>query len=186
MNLLPWLLRWPPRPAVVVAVLLVTLVTAGTLAAFGGTPVDPADRSVAVEDIDVTVRLNDEAAAPPGGNGTVQTCLASGTPGNSVSVLGDVTVDVPADRRDNLRDEQWVVAVGLGGRADTSRTALDRTGRTTVDVFRLLAADGTLSVGDDVDVPVRVLADGSVVANDTATVTVENGSRSYDCDSSPG
>ena len=67
MNLLPWLLRWPPRPAVVVAVLLVTLVTAGTLAAFGGTPVDPADRSVAVEDIDVTVRLNDEAAAPPGG-----------------------------------------------------------------------------------------------------------------------
>ena len=77
------------------AALLVTLLSVATIATAGLVLDTPDDEEVAtVESVDLTLRLNDEQDLPDT-NGTVQTCIASGTPGDSISVVGDVTVDVP-------------------------------------------------------------------------------------------
>ena len=177
MNLLPWLLDWPPSPASVVVFLLVTAFSVGTLVAFGGVTDEITAENVTVEETDLSVRLNDERSLPDT-NGTVQTCLSSGTPGDSISVIGDVTVDVPADRG---RDAEFVVAVSLAHTEETTTASVEGTGRRTADVFWLLDDDETLAVGETARLQVRVRDGGSTVASVTREVTVENGSRSYDC-----
>ncbi|NHN60268.1 MULTISPECIES: hypothetical protein [Halorussus] len=182
MNVLPWLLDWPPRPATVVAFLLLTAFSAGTLALFGGVTDEMTGENVTVEAVDLTVRLNDDGTIPDVGNGTVQTCLASGTPGDRISVLGDVTVAVPVEGyEDAVDDRRLRVVVRLAPTGETVVKSVEHTGRTTHDVFRVLEDDETLSVGDAARVDVRVRTDESVLADATREVTVENGSRSYDC-----
>ena len=173
MNLLPWLLDWPPSPARVAVVLLLTTASVATLVAFGGVVSDGGNVTVASTDLDV--RLNDDGSFPDT-NGTVETCVASGTPPDSILVVGEVTVDVPADR-----DGELSVNVGLPALDATTTRTVDGVGRERVDVFWLLDDDETLAVGDRTRLRIEVREDGSTTATATSRVTVANGSRSYDC-----
>ena len=183
MNLLPWLLDWPPSPGTIVFVLLMTALSAGTLVAFGGVVNEADQENVTIEATDVSVRLNDdEGGFPEGENGTVRTCLGSGTPGDSISVLVDVTVTVPAEERRGVGEERRLtVVVSLAHTEEHTADTVTGTGRATSDVFWLLDHDETLSVGDTATLQVRVREEGSTVASATRPVTVENGSRSHDC-----
>ncbi|WP_435176746.1 hypothetical protein [Halorussus sp. AFM4] len=181
MNVLPWLLDWPPRPASVVVFLLLTAFSVGTLALFGGVTDELTRENVTVDEADFSVRLNDEAGVPDIGNGTVRTCLASGTPGDRAGVFGDAAVAVPEGYGDAVDERRLRVVVRLARTGETVAKPVARTGRTTYDVFRVFEDDETLSVGDTARVEVRVRTDESVLANATRRVTVENGSRSYDC-----
>ena len=183
MNLLPWLLDWPPRPGAVGAVLLRTVFSVGTLVVFGGATAELASENVTVESVDLPVRLNDEDGLPDVGNGTVATCLGVGTPGDSISVTGDVTVDVPAGGRNDRRGERLLVDVNLDRTEAHTTRPVEGTGRVTASVLWLLDEE-TLSVGDTARLRVRVRAGGKTVASVERAVTVENGSRSYDCDRS--
>jgi hypothetical protein len=181
-NPLPWLLDWPPSPAKVVFFVVVTTFSVGTLVLFGGAVVDDeTNENVTVEEIDLTVKLNDEMSFPEGGNGTVQTCMASGTPGDSISVLGDVAVEIPPDSRGYPADRTATVEVSLAHTEETTTDTVDGPGRETMDVFWLLDDDETLSVGDTETVQVWVRIDGTKVASTTRNVTVEEGTRNYDC-----
>lgn len=181
MSLLPWLLDWPPSRATVAVFLLVTAFSLGTIAVLG----DDIDRSeaenVTVEEIDVAVALNDEVDYPEGESGTVQTCLASGTPGDSVSVLGDVVVEIPAEEGWSTGDRRLAVTVSLGHTDESTSGTVTGPGRDTHDVFWVLEDDETLAVGDTETVQVRIEEAGSTVASATETVTVRNDSRTYDC-----
>jgi hypothetical protein len=179
-NLLPWLLDWPPRRGTVAVFLLLTAASAGTLVLFGGFEDDVAGDDVTVESADVVVRLNDDVDFPET-NGSVQTCLASGTPGDSVSVVGDVTVHVPADRG-RFGARSLTVEVSLAGVEGTTTDAVSGTGTEVSDVFWVFEDDETLSVGDAVTLRVRVRSEGETVAAATRNVTVERGTRSYDCE----
>lgn len=186
MNVLPWLLDWPPSPATVGLFLVVTAFSVGTLVVLGGVTDDRADGEVTVESVDLAVRLNDETDLPETGEDTVQTCLGIGVPGDSVAVLGDVTVDVPADRDRAWADERrMVVVVGLDRLGETTTRVVDGTGRLRTDVFWVLEDDETLAVGETATLRVRVRSAGSTLASANRTVTVEEGSRSYECEGSP-
>lgn len=178
MSLLPWLLRWPPRRATVALFLAVTVFSLGTLALFGGVTDATTEENVTVETTDLSVRLNDEQSLPEG-DGGVQTCIASGTPPDRISVLGSVRVAVPADHPVRSADELRVV-VALPAVDETTSGTVEPTGG-TFDVFWLLDDDESLSVGDTATVQVRVLADADRVADATREVTVESDSRTYDC-----
>lgn len=187
MNLLPWLLDWPPRPATVVAFLLVTAFSVGTVVAFGGVTDRPASENVTVDASDVTVRLNDETDLPDVGNDTVARCLGVGTPGDSIGVLGDVVVHVPTGTGgDRHGTERLLVEVRLEQVGERTTQFVEGTGRVTASVFWILEDDETLSVGETASLRVRVLRDGETVADVGRAVRVENGSRSYDCDGSLG
>lgn len=181
MNLLPWLLDWPPKPAAVGVFLLLTAFGAGTLVAFGGVTDEISGGNVTVEATDLSVTLNDEVDFPDGENGTVRTCLRVGTPGDRITVRGRVTVDVPIDAEDRLDGDRTVLTVSLAHTRERTTTTIDRTGRVRTDVFWVLEDDETLSVGEHATVQVRVRTDGSTVAGTTRTVTVEEGSRTYEC-----
>lgn len=182
MNLLPWLLDWPPTRAKVAVFLLVSALSVGTVAMMGGVADDPASETVTVEEIDLTVGLNDEASYPEGTNGTVQTCLASGTPGDSVSVLGDVVVDVPeSDDGGRFSERQVRVTVNLTDMSETTSETVTGTGELYSDVFWLIEDDETLAINDTATLRVTVHDGDSLVANATETVTVEEDSRTYDC-----
>lgn len=180
MNVLPWLLDWPPHPLTVVVFLLVTAFSVGTLVLFGGVVDDASTDEVTIDAVDVTVRLNDEFQFPDSENGSVQTCLATGTPGDSISILGDVTVDIPHDF------DTWplVVDVSLASIGETTTTNVDETGTQRIDVFWLVDDDETLSVGDTATLDVRVRADGETITDTTRELTVQNDTRTYDCDRS--
>ena len=181
MNPLPWLLDWPPTPAKVVFFVVVTTFSVGTLVLFGGVVDDETSENVTVEEIEVTVALNDEFSFPESDNGTVQTCMASGTPGDSISVLGDVAVEIPPDSRGYPADRTATVEVSLAHTEETTTDTVEGPGRETMDVFWILDDDETLSVGDTEAVQVRVRIDGSTVASATRNVTVREGNRTYDC-----
>ncbi|WP_411965947.1 hypothetical protein [Haloferax sp. YSMS24] len=180
MNVLPWLLDWPPHPLSIVLFLLVTAFSVGTLVLFGGVVDDASTDEVTIDAVDVSVRLNDEVQYPDTENGSIQTCLASGTPGDSVSILGDVTVDIPHDF------DTWplVVDVRLAPIGETSTTSVDETGTQGIDIFWLVEDDETLSVGDTATLQVRVRADGETITDSTRELTVQNDTRTYDCDQS--
>jgi hypothetical protein len=173
-NLLPWLLDWPPGPARVAVVLLLTTASVATLVAFGGVVDDGGNVTVASTDLDV--RLNDDGSIPDT-NGTVETCIASGTPPDSVLVVGEVVVDVPPD----AGDERLHVRVGLPALDAATTRAVEGTGRERVDVFWLLDDDETLAVGDRARLRIEVRGGGSTATAATRRVAVANGSRSYDC-----
>ncbi|QLD90812.1 hypothetical protein HWV07_17890 [Natronomonas salina] len=182
MSLLPWLLDWPPTRAQVAVFLLVSALSVGTIAMMGGVADDPASENVTVEDIDLAVSLNDEASYPEGANGTVQTCFASGTPGDSVSVLGDVILDVPeSDGRGRSSERQLRVTVNLTEMSETTAQTETGTGTVHSDVFWLIDDDETLAVGDTVTLHVTVHDERGRVATATDNVVVQGDSRTYDC-----
>lgn len=174
--MLPWLLEWPPRPAFVLTFLLLTAFSVGTLVAFAPLTDDLTADEVTVRASDVSVRLNDEVRIPDT-NGTVRTCLGSGTPGDSLLVVADVTAEFPAD------GERYVLEATLADAPATTSERVDGAGRERWHVFWVANDDETLSVGETTEfrVRVRTRASGSVVAGANRTVTVENGTRSYDC-----
>jgi hypothetical protein len=127
---------------------------------------------------EVTVTLNDEITIPDG----VETALASGTPGDSLSVRGDVTVRIPSERdRNAISTERVSLEVILPHTDERTTQPISRTGEVTTDVFWVLEDDETLWVTDTARVQIRLLAGDSVLANQTTTATVENATRSYDC-----
>ncbi len=180
MNLLPWLLDWPPRPATVVAVLLVTALGVGTLVLFAPLADPAGPDEAALELSEASVHLNDEIEIPDGGDGTVAGCRSSGTPGDHLLVRADVVVETPPDWGG---DAGYDVAVRLPDTAQTTTEPVDDTGRERVEVVWLAPDDETLSVGDTAELLVRLRESGTPVANATRTVTVEAASRSFDCGS---
>ena len=180
MNLLPWLLDWPPSPATVAVFLVLTAFSVGTLVAFGGVTDQITDENVTVAETDLSVRLNDELDIPST-NGSVETCLASGTPGDSILVVGDLTVDAPASGTGkHSPDRPLAVVLGLAHTEQTTTEQVDGTGGTT-DVHWVVEDDETLAIGDEATVQIRVRSGGTTVATATRAITVEEGSRSYDC-----
>ena len=175
MNVLPWLLDWPPRRATVGVFLLVTVFSVGTLVVFGGVTDEITTDNVTVESTDFTVRLNDEFSFPDT-NGSVQTCLGSGTPGDRINVVGSVTVDSPESRAAPLD-----VVVSLGHTDDSTTQSVESGRPATADVFWLLDDDETLSVGGTATVEVRVTDGDATLSSATRTVPVTNDSRTYDC-----
>jgi hypothetical protein len=149
--------------------------------AFGGVVDETTSESVTVESTELTVRLNDEGGIPDTGTDGVQTCLGVGTPGDSLSVTGHVTVDVPADSGDGA---PFLVVVSLAHTEAVVETMVEETGTARWDVFWVLDDDETLSTGESATVTVSVRSEGSTVTNTTETVTVEADSRSYECDDS--
>ena len=180
MKLLRLLLGWPPGPATVGVALLLTVLGAATMLVFGGVADETTDENATIESTDLTVRLNDDVDFPE--TDGVATCMAVGTPGDSVSVLGDVAVDVPADSdRGRVGDRRLTVVVSLARIEQNTTATVTGTGRETADVFWIFEDDETLSVGDTARLQVRLRSGESTLAEATRTVSVENGSRSYDC-----
>jgi len=173
-NLLPWLLDWPPSRGAVVAFLLVTAFSVGSIAVFGGVVEDADTDEVTVESTELALLLNDEFD-PPETNGSVATCFASGTPGDTVSLTGSVTVDAPSDRRGPLE-----VVLSLPA-ADEPRTDTVEAGGGTVDVFWLFEDDESLEPGDTATLEVSVRSGGETLVETTRSLTVEADSRNYDC-----
>lgn len=139
MNVLPWLLDWPPSRGTIAVFVVLTAFSVGTLVLFGG--------------------VTDE-----------------------ISVLGDVTVRIPAERtRVDARAERLTLAVSLGHTAERTTQTLTRTGDVTADVFWVIEDDETLSVNETARLEVSVESAESTLANRTTAVPVENGTRTYDC-----
>ena len=179
-NLLPRLLNWPPRPASIIAFLLLTAFSVGTLVLFAPVTdqINPDDATV--ETTNVSVHLNDEISMSDIENGTVATCIASGTPGDHLTVRADILVETPMEGSEN---SNYDVEVSIGNGSKTTTEPVQQTGRERVNVFWIVRDDESLAVGETVDIHVWLRESGAVVANSTRTVTVEKGSRSYDCES---
>ncbi|MFC4549932.1 MULTISPECIES: hypothetical protein [Halorussus] len=177
---MPWLLNWPPRPASIVAFLFVTAFSVGTLILFAPitNQISPDEPSVEVSN--VSVHLNDEIRIPDVGNGTVAKCIASGTPGDHVTVRADIVVETPLEDGDGPK---YDVEVSIDNTTKTTTEPVQRTGRERVNVFWVVRDDEALSVGKPAEIRVRLRESSTVVANATRTVTVEKERRSYDCDS---
>lgn len=180
-NLLPWLLDWPPRPASVLAFLLLTAFSVGTLALFAPVTDQFGPDEAAVEISNASVHLNDEIEIPNEDGGGVMTCLASGTPGDHLTVRADIVVETPLE--DDGKDREYELVVSIVDEATTTTESVRRTGRERVDVFWVVKDDETLSVGGTAELDVRLRESGSIVASATRTVTVDEASRSYDCES---
>jgi hypothetical protein len=143
----------------------------------GAAPEDPV--TVAVDGLEL--RLNDEIDLPST-NGSVETCVASGTPGDSVSLLGDVLVTIPPDRLPAVGESDPRVVFTLEALDTTRRDRIDPAGTTGVDLFWILNDDETLSVGAETTLTIRVeTADGEPLRETTRTLTVREGERTYDC-----
>lgn len=179
MKLLPWLLNWPPRPATIVAFLLVTAFSVGTLVLFAPVTDQIGPDEASVEVANASVHLNDELEIPDEGNGSVVTCLSSGTPGDHLTVRADVVVETPIKDDDATYD----LEVSLADGAATMTEPVQQTGRARVDIFRVVSDDETLSVGETTELEVRLRRSESVVAAATRSVTVEEANRSFDCES---
>jgi len=179
-NLLPWLLNWPPRPAAVVAFLFVTAFSVGTLVLFAPVTDQINPDEATVEASNVSVHLNDEITVPDIDNGTVATCVASGTPGNHLTVRADILVETPMEGGDGT---PYDIEVSIGNDSRTTTESVQQTGRERSDVFWVVRDDESLSVGDTANIHIRLRESDSVVATATRAVSVEKGNRSYDCES---
>lgn len=175
MVLLRLLFRRTTRPfALACAVALLALLGVGLLLAGGFTGGDGA--SATITDTDLRLSLNDAEGIPDVGNGTM-TCIASGTPRDSVSVLGDVTVRVEGDP-----GTARTLALSLAGTNATHSTAIRETGTESVDVFWVERDPETFAVGETVTLRLRVREGERVLANATRTLPVHNGSQTFDCE----
>jgi hypothetical protein len=179
-NLLPWLLDWPPRPASVLAFLLLTAFSVGTLVLFAPVTDQINPDEPTVEASNVSVHLNDEITIPDMENDTVTTCVASGTPGDHLTVRADILVETPMEGGD---DSPYDIEVSIGDDSKTTTEPIQQTGRERVDIFWVVRDDESLTVGGTADIHVRLRESGTVVATTTRSVTVEKGRRSYDCES---
>jgi hypothetical protein len=156
--------------------LIVTAASLGTIVALGGVAHTQSNGNITVSGVELSVRLNDETDFPDT-NGTVETCLASGTPGDHLSVIGEITINTPANRSDTPRE----VILQLSQMHNRTVGTIEDRGNVTTDVVWVLRDDETLSVGDTTPVNIRVQEHGRTVATTTFTVPVEKGSRTYDC-----
>ena len=182
MDVLPWLLDWPPSRGTIAVFVVLTAFSVGTLALFGGVTDEITYDNATIETTDFTVSLNDEIAVPNVGTDEVETCLASGTPGDRISVRGNVTVRIPSERDRTADPARRVhLAVSLAHTDERTTKRLSRTGEVTTDVSWTLEDDEVLAVNDTASVQVGLLADDSVLANQTTEVIVKNATRSYDC-----
>lgn len=179
-NLLPWLLNWPPRPAAVIAFLFVTAFSVGTLVLFAPVTDQINPDEATVEASNVSVHLNDEITMPDMENGTVATCVASGTPGDHLTVRVDILVETPME---DGGGSPYDIEVSIGNDSKTTTEPIQQTGRERVNVFWVVRDDESLSVGETADIHIRLREAGSVVATATRAVTVKKGRRSYDCES---
>lgn len=175
MNLLPWLLNWPPRPMTVVVFFLITVGSFIGLLVFGGGIDSVGYDEVSIDAADVSVLLNDEHTYPEEANGSVQTCFASGPPGDSISVRGDVDLTVPAS------EESLLLSVSLAHTSEEWTHRVSRAGDISVDVLWVFEDDEQLEVGETIPVEIRLSDEDTTVANRTADLVVANGSRTYDC-----
>jgi hypothetical protein len=175
MNLLPWLLDWPPRLSVVVVVLLITVGSFVGLMVFGGGIDSVSYDEVSIDAVDVSVLLNDDHTYPDEANGSVQTCMASGTPGDSISVRGDVDLTVPPT------EESLLLSVSLAHTTEEWTDRVTRAGDISVNVLWILEDDEQLDVGEMSTVQIQLRDGDSTVSNTTADIVVENESRTYDC-----
>lgn len=175
-DILPWLLHWPPRKRTIAVFILITAASLGTIVVLGGVTDTQSDGNITVSDVDLSVRLNDESEFPDT-NGTVETCIGSGTPGDHLSILGEITVRIPPAHSGTTQaivlelNETWNRTVGT----------IEGRGSVTKDVFWLIEDDETLSVGDTGTVKIHVQERGKTVASRVLPVPIEDGSRSYDC-----
>jgi len=182
MNLLPWLLDWPPNRGTIAVFVVLTAFSVGTLVLLGGVTDEITAENVTIESTDLSVKLNDEIDFPDVEDDSVQTCMGYGTPGDSISVLGDVSVRIPAERtRTDARAEQLTLAVSLDHTSERTTQPLTRTGDVTTDVFWILDDDETLSVNETAQLVVSVESAESTLANRTTAIPVKNGTRTYDC-----
>lgn len=175
MVLLRLLFRRTTRPfALACAVAILALFGVGLLLAGGFAVEDGA--SATITDTDLRLSLNDAEGIPDVGNGT-QTCIASGTPRDTVSVLGDVTVRVEGEA-----GATRTLALSLAGTNVTHSAAIRETGTESVDVFWLDRDPETFAVGETVTLRLQVREGDRVLANATRTLPVHNGSQTFDCD----
>lgn len=169
MATLPWLLDWPPR----LSVLVITVGSVTGLLLFGGGIDTVTSEEASIDAAPLSVSLTDEHSYPDAANGSVQTCFASGPPGDCISVNGEVNLTVPAT------DESLLLAVGLTSDEWTHRVS--RAGAVSVDGLWRFEDNRALKVGNPIVAEIRLRDGGTSVANRTTTVVVENASRSYDC-----
>lgn len=175
MRILPWFLNWPPRPTTIAVVLLLTVGSVVGLGVFGG-DIDSITRDEAsIEAPTLSVALNDDHTYPDGTNGSVQTCFASGPPGDSILVSGDVDLTIPAT------EESARLVVSLDHTAEQWTERVSRRGELSVDILWVLEDDERLDVGDRVTVEIHLEDGDTTIANRSEDVVVENGSRTYDC-----
>ena len=175
-DLLPWFLHWPPSRRMIAVFLVLTAASLGTIVILGGVTDTQADGNITVSDINLSIRLNDDTAIPDT-DGTVETCLGSGTPGDHLSVLGEMTVRIPPAHTGNTQ----TVILELNQTWNRTVGTIEDQGSVTKDVFWLVEDDETLSVGDTTPVDIHVQERGTTVASRTLSMSIENGSRSYDC-----
>jgi len=182
MNSLPWLLDWPPSRGTIAVFVVLAAFSVGTVVLLGGVTDEMTAENVTINSTDLSVKLNDDVDFPDVEGDAVQTCMGYGTPGDSISVLGDVTVRIPAERtRTDAKTAQLTLAVGLDHTSERTTQPLTRTGDVTTDVFWILDDDETLAVNETAEVEISVLSGNSTVANSTMAMPVENGTRTYDC-----
>ena len=175
-DILPWLLNWPPSWRMVAVFLVITTASLGTIVVLGGVTDTKSDENITVSNVDLSIRLNDDTAFPDT-DGKVETCLGSGTPGDHLSVLGEITVRVPPSHEGTTQ----TVVLELNQTWNRTVGTIEDQGDVTSDVFWLVEDDETLSVGDTTTVEIHVQERGTTVASKTVSMPIENGSRSYDC-----
>jgi len=175
-DILPWLLHWPPSRRMVAVFLIITAASLGTIVVLGGVTDTQSNGNITVSDVNLSLRLNDDTSFPDT-NGTVETCLGSGTPGDHLSVLGEITVRIPPAQNDNTH----AVVLELNQTWNRTVGTIEDEGSVTKDVFWLLEDDETLSVGDTTSVEIHVQERGTTAVSRGLSMSIENGSRSYDC-----
>lgn len=175
MNILPWLLDWPPTRRQIAVFLVITVFSLGSIAVLGGMTGLDSDGNVTITETDLALDLNENTDIPDT-NGSVETCIGSGPLPGHLSVTGEITADIPAGG-----DTPREVVLRVNDTENRTVETIESEGEVTVDVFWSRDADGTLSVGDTASVDIWVVEQGTAVASTTTSVPVENGSRSYDC-----
>jgi hypothetical protein len=178
-DLLPWLLDWPPRRATIAIFLVVTVFSVGTLVLFAPVTDQINPDEATIEVTNVSVQLNDDITIPEGDNGTVQECVSSGIPGDHLAVRADVSITTPLEESD---DSPYDLEVVVRDSAQRTTESIEQTGREQTDLFWVVSDDESLSVGETAEMRFRLRKSGTVVDNVTRIATVQNGTRSYDCD----
>ncbi|MFC7202236.1 hypothetical protein ACFQJC_01810 [Haloferax namakaokahaiae] len=182
MNLLPWLLDWPPRPASILAFLVVTAFSVGSLVLFAPLTDELSTDEVTVEIADSSVKLNDEMDYPEGAeSGEAYSCISYGTPGDSLHVRADGTLGLPTGF-DRDGDTPYTLEVSVDGLEETRTETFRGTGEDQWDVSWLVQDDETLSVGETTTLRAQVRQSGDVVATTNRSVTIAEGDQRFDCE----
>ncbi|WP_410766928.1 hypothetical protein [Haloferax sp. DFSO60] len=182
MNLLPWLLDWPPRPASILTFVVLTAFSVGTLILFAPVTDELSTDEVTVEIADASVKLNDEMDYPEGAeSGETYSCMSFGTPGDSLHIRVEGTLGLPTGF-DRDGDTPYTLEVSLDGVEETRTETFRDTGEEQWDASWLVEDDETLSVGETTTLTAQVRTSGDVVATTNQRVTIEEGTQRFDCE----